>query len=179
MKRLFKKLLLAFRFRKKHVILAKDSVVAFNSAFEGFNRVGSGSTFSGKLGYASYIGKNCIINAEVGRYSCIGNCVVTADGNHPLSDWVSIHPSFFSTAKQSGFTYAKENKFDETTETVKIGNDVWIGTRATLLGGIHISDGAVVAAGAVVTKDVPPYAVVGGNPAKILKYRTGSEKTEN
>jgi len=54
---------------------------------------------------------------------------------------------------------------------VSIGNDVWIGGRVTILPGVNIGDGAVLGANAVVTKDVPDYAVVGGNPAKILKYR--------
>lgn len=54
---------------------------------------------------------------------------------------------------------------------VKIGNDVWIGSRVTILPGVKIGNGAIIGASAVVTKDVPDYAVVGGNPAKILKYR--------
>ena len=56
-------------------------------------------------------------------------------------------------------------------EPVQIGNDVWIGARATILDGVKIGDGAVIAAGAVVTKDVPSYAIVGGVPAKVIKYR--------
>lgn len=52
-----------------------------------------------------------------------------------------------------------------------VGDDVWIGCNATILSGICISQGAVVAAGAVVTTDVPPYAIVGGNPARVIKYR--------
>ena len=56
-----------------------------------------------------------------------------------------------------------------------IGNDVWIGTRAIICAGVRIGNGAIVAAGAVVTKDVPPYAIVGGNPAKIIKYRFDEE----
>jgi hypothetical protein len=60
------------------------------------------------------------------------------------------------------------SEFDPHTE---IGNDVWIGDRAFIMAGVRIGDGAVVAAGAVVTKDVPPYAVVGGVPARIIKYR--------
>lgn len=54
---------------------------------------------------------------------------------------------------------------------VIIGDDVWIGGRVTILPGVHIGNGAIIGAGAVVTKDVPDYAIVGGNPAKILKYR--------
>ena len=56
-----------------------------------------------------------------------------------------------------------------------VDDDVWIGYGATILSGVHISQGAIIAAGAVVTKDVPPYAIVGGVPAKILKYRFSKE----
>lgn len=54
---------------------------------------------------------------------------------------------------------------------VRVGNDVWVGARAIILSGVEIGDGAVIAAGAVVTKNVPPYAIVGGVPAKLIKYR--------
>ncbi|MGB0498557.1 MAG: CatB-related O-acetyltransferase, partial [Rubricella sp.] len=50
-------------------------------------------------------------------------------------------------------------------------NDVWIGARAIIMSGVTIADGAIVAAGAVVTKDVEPYAIVGGNPARVIRYR--------
>lgn len=56
-------------------------------------------------------------------------------------------------------------------ESVVIDDDVWIGTRSIILPGVHIEKGAIIGAGAVVTKDVPEYAVVGGNPAKVIKYR--------
>ena len=59
-----------------------------------------------------------------------------------------------------------------------IGNDVWIGTRSIIMDGVSIGHGAVVAANTVVTKDVPPFAVVGGVPAKIIKYRFPAEKVE-
>ncbi|WP_445709697.1 CatB-related O-acetyltransferase [Flavobacterium mesophilum] len=58
---------------------------------------------------------------------------------------------------------------------IEIGNDVWIGTGSTILTGVKIGDGAVIAANAVVTNDVPPYAIVGGTPAKVLKYRFSEE----
>ena len=56
-----------------------------------------------------------------------------------------------------------------------VADDVWIGYRATILSGVHIGQGAVIAAGAVVTKDVPSYAIVGGVPARVIKYRFGEE----
>ena len=56
-----------------------------------------------------------------------------------------------------------------------VADDVWIGYRATILSGVHIGQGAVIAAGAVVTKDVPPYAIVGGVPARVIKYRFPEE----
>ncbi|MEW5726856.1 MAG: DapH/DapD/GlmU-related protein, partial [Pseudomonadota bacterium] len=61
---------------------------------------------------------------------------------------------------------------------VRIGNDVWIGAAAMILDGVTIGDGAVVAAGAVVTREVPPYAIVGGNPAKVIRYRFPPEIVE-
>ena len=56
-----------------------------------------------------------------------------------------------------------------------VDDDVWIGFRSTILSGVHIGQGAIVAAGSLVTKDVPPYAIVGGVPAKVIKYRFSPE----
>lgn len=61
---------------------------------------------------------------------------------------------------------------------IRVDDDVWIGYGATIMSGVHIGQGAVVAAGAVVTKDVPPYAIVGGVPAKVIKYRFDEELIE-
>ena len=72
----------------------------------------------------------------------------------------------------------KNNVYPHLTQysiAVEIGNDVWIGEGAFLVGGITIEDGAVILAHAVVTKDVPPYAIVGGVPARIIKYRYDEE----
>lgn len=162
---------LEFKNRNKNVKIAPNACVAMNSDFEGYNRIGQYSFFCGHIGYASYIGDHCHINADVGRFTCIGPRVVVARGNHPTSDWVSVHPAFFSTEKQCGMTFTDKELFEEKKQRVRIGNDVWIGDSAILMDGITVGDGAVIAAGAVVTKDVEPYSVVGGVPAKIIRYR--------
>jgi acetyltransferase-like isoleucine patch superfamily enzyme len=78
---------------------------------------------------------------------------------------------FYSLRKQTGTTFAQKQMFDELRPPITIGNDCWIGQGALLVGGVSIGDGSVVLAGAVVTKDVPPYAIVGGVPAKLIKCR--------
>lgn len=149
--------------------------------FEGCNRLGSNAVFlNSYMGYASYVSDYSFIkNTRIGRYTCIADNVLTVAGNHPLS-FVSVHPAFYSVVQHP--TYVDKQKFEEfkyidtsNNISIEIGNDVWIGTRVTILEGVHIGDGAVVAAGAVVTKDVPPYAIVGGIPAKVIKYRFDKE----
>lgn len=154
------------------------------AVFEGANRLGSDSVFlNSSMGYASYVSDHSFIkNTRIGRYTCIADNVLTVAGNHPLT-FVSIHPAFYSTVQKP--SYVDKQKFEEFKYidserkiSIAIGNDVWIGTRATILEGVTIGDGAVVAAGAVVTKDVPPYAIVGGVPAKIIRYRFSDEEIE-
>lgn len=173
------KLLLRIR---KHVIAEPGSLIYPSCEFEGFNRVCRGVYMSGShIGYGSYIGNNSrIVSSRIGKYSCIAPNVRTTSGTHP-TDYISMHPAFFSTRGQAGFTFVNEQKFDEKTDRAHhtvIGNDVWIGDSALLMEGITVGDGAVIAAGAVVTKDVPPYAIVGGVPAKIIRYRFNDEKIE-
>ena len=149
--------------------------------FEGKNKLGDYTVFlNSSMGYASYVSDHSFIkNTIIGKYTCIANEVMTVAGNHPLS-FASIHPAFYSTGYS--FSYVKENRFEdfryldpERQISIVIGNDVWIGARATILEGIRIGDGAVVAAGAVVTKDIAPYTIVGGVPARVIKYRFDEE----
>ena len=151
--------------------------IDITSTFEGANVIGDNTKFCGNMGYGSYICNDCSIIGDIGRFTSIAAEVKNAQGVHPITiPYVTTSPMFFSLKKQSGITFAKEQMFDEMRAPISIGNDCWIGQRAFFVGGLTIGDGAVILAGAVVTKDVPPYAIVGGVPAKILKYRY-DEKT--
>lgn len=184
MKKLLKQFKQAIhRYKVRHKCIFEDNVIIDSfDRFEGMNRLTTGVTFlTSSIGFASYIGNRSFIkNTKIGRYTCIATDVMTVAGSHPTSKFASIHPAFYSTRKQSGFTYVKEDKFSDFKYidekfTVIIGSDVWIGSGVKIMEGVTIHDGAVVAAGAIVTKDVPPYAIVGGVPAKIIKHRFDEE----
>ncbi len=175
MKQWLKTKLIQCGLRTKNVKFGKKTVIGLHSEFEGANRIGADSLFQGRLGYGSYIGSHASVTGKVGKYCSVGSGVQVVNGFHPI-DAVSTHPAFFSLKKQCGMTYASQDSFAETKYaepgySVVLGNDVWIGQNAMLLAGIHIGDGAVIAAGAVVTKDVPAYTVVGGVPAKKIRDR--------
>lgn len=145
--------------------------------YEGKNTLYPNAKVEGSfLGFGSYLGSDAEISyTRIGRYCCIGPRVRIIRGQHPTS-FVAMHPAFYSLEKQVGFTYARNKKFEEYRYAgegylVFIGNDVWIGDSAKIMEGVKIGDGAVVAAAALVTKDVEPYTIVGGVPAKKIKQR--------
>ncbi len=161
---------------KNRVEFEQNSRVYSSCSFEGYNRICRDSYISNSdFGYGTYVGRgSTIISTHIGRFTSIGPNVRVTSGNHPTEKIVSMHPAFYSLRKQAGFTFVRLQKYDEgldKTRSTKIGSDVWIGDSALILEGVSIGDGAVVAAGAIVTKDVPPYAIVVGTPAKVLKYR--------
>lgn len=166
--------------RIKYDIKFGRNAYAKNCHFEGRNTLREGaSLINGKMGYGSYISENSALkNIEIGRYTCIGPNVTNFYGKHPTSTFVSIHPAFYSLSAQAGFTFAKKQLFEEHSfiDSEKkisniIGNDVWIGCNVIIMDGITIGNGAIIAAGSVITKNVQPYSIVGGIPAKPIKSR--------
>ena len=142
-----------------NVLLEKE--VKFVSAIRG--GVGDYTYINGAYIYDKvYIGKFCSLAFQI----CIG------PGEHYISR-LSTYPVQIRTLNIPDC----EDVFPEKENTV-IGNDVWIGSNATILQGVHVGDGAVIAAGAVVTKDVPAFSIVGGVPAKVIKYRFDAETIE-
>ena len=150
------------------------------SSMEGANKVGNSSKILFcTVGYATYFGDRVLLyDCSIGKYCSVASDVQVVAGAHPTKDWVSTHPSFFSILGQSGVIYCDNQEFcelsyadEENKKFVVVGNDVWIGSGVRILQNVRIGDGAIIAAGSVVTKDVPNYAIVGGVPAGIIKYR--------
>lgn len=180
-KHLIKYLLLKIKWHGK-LKFKWSSKIGFNSTFEGMNVVGEDTLFTGDMGLGSYIASGSTIIGKIGRFSSIGPNCFTAIGVHPYSyPYVSTSPYFISSLKQNGHRLYSESIFqefryaEESNHFVAIGNDVWIGASVTLVNGVCLGDGSVVLPGAVVTKDIPPYAIVGGVPASIIKYRYSEE----
>jgi acetyltransferase-like isoleucine patch superfamily enzyme len=137
-----------------------------------------------KIGAFSYAVSGYYSNVEIGRYCSIGEQVQIGRGNHPLN-WLSTSPIYYLKEYplfKLGYEFEQSDDYhkfrsnlffndDKRNSKVIIGNDVWIGHGAFILPGISIGDGAIVGACSVVTKDVEPYTIVAGNPARIIKKR--------
>lgn len=117
-----------------------------------------------EAGEYSYVGPNCIIypRVKIGNYTILANEVQIIGSDHVFDN--PDLPIYFSGR-------------EKLKETV-IGNDCWIGARSTIMTGVRIGDGSIVAAASVVTRDVPPYSIVAGVPAKIIRKRFDEEEIE-
>ena len=146
----------------------------------GFHNFISKNVFIGdnvKIGDYTYVNSNytwAIIdsNVEIGKYCSIGPGVTIAYGNHNFN-YISTHPFLYNY--DYGFIDKNLKKEDDDLKTL-IGNDVWIGANANIKRGVKIGDGAIIGMNAVVTKDVPPYSIVAGVPAKIIKFRFSEDE---
>lgn len=122
-----------------------------------------------KMGRYTYVGaRTSISDAQIGQFCSIGGKVSIGGGMHPMN-MVSTSPVFLEGRNFLGKHYAAFQY--EPSKTVIIGNDVWIGENAYIKAGIKIGTGAIIGAHAVVTKDVEPYAIVAGVPAKEIRKR--------
>ncbi len=124
-----------------------------------------------KIGRYSYCSYGCtLIRCRIGRYCSIAEDVSIGLAGHPMT-WVSTSPAFYDGRSKNikKDIAALPDPID--VEVTEVGNDVWIGNGAWIKAGVHIGDGAVIGMGSVVTHDVPPYAVVAGNPAKMIRMR--------
>ena len=151
---------------KNGVLLSGFSRGLQNVAFEGKNAVPDSCNFSGKIkiGYATTLGYNNFFhgNIVVGKYCQIGANVAIHTTNHPTA--------YLSTYINKNL-FNGELKEHKETKKVTVGNDVWIGHNVIIVGNVTVGDGAVLAAGSVVTKDVEPYTIVAGVPAKPMRKR--------
>lgn len=110
---------------------------------------------------------------DIGSFCSIsGHITVYLGGNHRI-DWATTYP--FGHIHQQQFNIFDGKGHPQTKGNVKIGNDVWIGTHVTIMSGITIGDGACIANNSVITKNIEPYSIVGGNPSKLIRKRFDEE----
>ena len=157
-------------------LLNRRLVSIYQSTIDKRAAVGNGAQiYNSSIGRYSYVYNSKIINAEVGQFCSIAEECTIGGGAHPIK-WVSTSPVFYSGKNSLKRNFSK-NKFDEYVHTI-IGNDVWIGSKCLIKGGIRIGDGSIVGMGSVVTHDIPPYEIWAGNPAKFIRKRFDDKTIE-
>lgn len=135
------------------------------------------------IGKYTFIGKNTIIGpttSQVGSFCSIAPDVIIGPNSHDITAGTTstfIHAYSSSLDYRSQKTSSSYNNYKQSlnTKNTEIGHDVWIGYRAIIMPGVTVGDGAIIGAGSIVTKDVEPYSIVVGNPAKLIKYRFDTE----
>lgn len=142
----------------------KHNETAPNNIFD-INKVSVGKYTYGRLEVLMFNNEN---NLRIGSFCSIAPKTVFLLSADHYTDHISSFPYKVKVTKS--LDREGISKGD-----IIVDDDVWIGFRSTILSGVHIGQGAIVAAGSVVTKDVPPYAIVGGVPAKVIKYRFSPE----
>lgn len=133
-------------------------------------RVCSGSQLAhSTLGRYSYIGRDCVvIYTSVGQFTSIGDSVTIGGAAHPLA-FVSMSPVFCRGRNIMGVNFGNHDFFPY--QQTYVGSDVWIGSNCSIKAGVRVGDGSVIGTGSVVTKDVGPYEIWAGNPARLIRRR--------
>lgn len=150
----------------------------YDAKLEGYNILFyDAQVISSTIGKHTYVQKRtAIVNASIGKFCSIASNVSIGPGIHKI-DGVSTHPAFYLKNNPLVKTYATSDLYNSSKRTI-IGDDVWIGEGVIVIDGVKIGTGAIVAAGAVVVNDVESYSIVGGVPAKHIKYRFDAETIE-
>lgn len=150
-------------------VILKNSIIHKKCAIAGASRV-----YNSSIDRYTYVGKNATIcNTKIGSFCSIADNCIISPGKHPI-DRVSSSPLFYSKRNifNESFIDVNFEEYDNTT----IGNDVWIGSHSFIKGGVKIGHGAIIGAYSIVTKDVEPYSIVVGNPAKEIRKRFNKEE---
>lgn len=150
-----------------------EGVQALKVEFGEYNEIGKDNYLENvKMGSYSYTGQYCFIqNARIGKFANLAAMVRIGPTDHPM-ERASLH-HFTYRAPMYGLADQNEEAFFQKREEriTEIGHDTWIGHGSIIKPGLRVGNGAVVGAGTMVTKDIPPYAIVVGNPGRILRYR--------
>ena len=167
---------LAPHLRKKRLgakPLVHETSVVRDSRFGKFCKVGARTTvIESVFGDYSYAVNDCeIVYCDVGKFVSIGALVGLNPANHPMERAAQAHFTYRSWQYFEDVADEAEEFDKRRAQRVVIGHDVWIGRAAIVLPGRRIGNGAIVGAGAVVTKDVAPYTIVAGNPARVIRRR--------
>lgn len=154
--------------------------VRTDAELEPYGHILHGRALPRRMGAFSYALSELQPHVEVGRYNSIASGVEFIASEHP-TDWVSTSPFSYSPYGLQGFTDYLRARGETSfilhpagafgAKPVVLGHDVWVGQGAMFSGGVTVGDGAIVAARAMVTQDVPPYAIVGGVPARVIRMR--------
>lgn len=148
--------------------IIRNSKISKNAAILSFCKI-----YNSEIGRYTYLGrKTNLFNVKIGSFTSIADGCIIGAASHPL-DKVSTSPVFYTKNNIFNKCFAQHD-FNEYKETL-IGNDVWIGTHAFIKSGVKIGDGAVIGAYSVVTKDVEPYTIVAGNPARVIRNRFNNQ----
>lgn len=147
------------------LFLKRNSKISTNSKIYPFTKVSNS-----RIDDFTYISYFCNINnVSIGKYCSIAKRVNIGLGFHP-TNFISSSPIFYSKINPLKQTFVNKQEFIDSKPTA-ICNDVWIGVNAIILDGVRIGDGAIIGANSVVTKDVEPYSIVGGVPARLIRKR--------
>ncbi len=154
-------------------LLNRRPASVMNSFIDKRASVGNGAQIvNSYIGAYSYVYNSKIINCKIGAFSSIAEECTIGGGSHPIT-WVSTSPVFYSGHNVLGINFSN-NKYVEYKQTT-IGNDVWIGSKCLIKGGVTIGNGAIVGMGSVVLHDIPPYEIWAGNPARKIRDRFNDE----